>query len=149
MKATDARSLLLLPPLPRRPAIVLLSVERCPPTTHDLGPGLATGIESGALFFLHGRISREEEDYYLHLGSPLLASGPKSSRRDPLPISSSRPMFARGEPFFLLLSNVFTRGYFYFFARKKRFERFERVEGEIGEGSVKERRRRSPPRIDA
>lgn len=40
-------------------------------------------------------------------------------------------------------------GYFYFFARKKRFERFERVEGEIGEGSVKERRRRSPPRIDA
>lgn len=78
VKATDACSLLLLPPLPCRPAIVLLSVERCPPTTHDLGPGLATGIESGALFFLHGCISREGEDYYLHLDFPLLASGPKS-----------------------------------------------------------------------
>lgn len=80
MKATDACSLLLLPPLPCRPAIVLLSVERCPPTTHDLGPGLATGIESGALFFLHGCISREGEDYYLHLDSP--SSRPARSRRE-------------------------------------------------------------------
>lgn len=80
VKATDACSLLLLPPLPCRPAIVLLSVERCPPTTHDLGPGLATGIESGALFFLLGCISREGEDYYLHLDSP--SSRPARSRRE-------------------------------------------------------------------
>lgn len=95
VKATDACSLLLLPPLPCRPAIVLLSVERCPPTTHDLGPGLATGIESGALFFLHGCISREGEDYYLHLDSPLLASGPKSKGERIL--SRYRPRCSRGE----------------------------------------------------
>lgn len=96
VKATDACSLLLLPPLPCRPAIVLLSVERCPPTTHDLGPGLATGIESGALFFLHGCISREGEDYYLHLDSPLLASGPKSKGERIL--SRYRPRCSRGDP---------------------------------------------------
>lgn len=144
VKATDACSLLLLPPLPCRPAIVLLSVERCPPTTHDLGPGLATGIESGALFFLHGWISREGEDYYLHLDSPLLASGPKSKGERIL--SRYRPRCSRADPRgdrFPSREGNRIGGYFPR-ARKRRFRKI-RVEAR-GEGR---KRRGSPPRIDA
>lgn len=68
-RESDRCSLLLL-----LTAIVLLSVERCPPTTHDLGPASLPVLNPAHCFFSLASISREEEDYYLHLDSLSLSA---------------------------------------------------------------------------